>query len=116
MSMSSTVEASVFIGKNYSENLHSIKNTRWDLTLKQMDNLRRFLECLKSAGKIIHGNCYLWSMMKKVISLSHAKVHVFSDSVFMSWKDESEPNIKYCLERQVDVVQNFITIQNFGHN
>ena len=25
----------------------------------------RFLECLKSAGKILHGNNYLWSMMKK---------------------------------------------------
>ena len=25
----------------------------------------RFLECLKSAGKVFHGNSYLWSMMKK---------------------------------------------------
>ena len=33
--MSSTLEASVFMGKNYSENLHSIKNTA-DLTMKQM--------------------------------------------------------------------------------
>ena len=36
MFMSSTLEASVFIGKNYSENLHSIKKTGNDLTLKQM--------------------------------------------------------------------------------
>ena len=36
MFMSSTLEASVFMGKNYSENLHSIKNTGNDLTLKQM--------------------------------------------------------------------------------
>ena len=35
MFMSSTLEASVFIGKNYSDNLHS-KNTGKDLTLKQM--------------------------------------------------------------------------------
>ena len=41
----------------------------------------RFLECLKSAGKILHGNNYLWSMIEEVISLSHAKVYVFSDSV-----------------------------------
>ena len=34
--MSSTLEASVFMGKNFSENLHSIKNTGKDLTLKQM--------------------------------------------------------------------------------
>ena len=36
MFMSSAVEASVFMGKNYSDNLHSIKNTRENLTLKQM--------------------------------------------------------------------------------
>ena len=33
--MSSTLEASVFMGKNYSENF-SIKNTGNNLTLKQM--------------------------------------------------------------------------------
>ena len=36
MFMSSTLEASVFMGKNYSENVHSVKNTGIDLTLKQM--------------------------------------------------------------------------------
>ena len=33
--MSSTLHASVFMGKNYSDIWHSIKNTE-DLTLKQM--------------------------------------------------------------------------------
>ena len=36
MFMSSTLEASVFMGKNYSDNLHSIKNTGQNLTLKQI--------------------------------------------------------------------------------
>ena len=36
MFMSSTLQASVFMGKNYLENLHSIKNTGKDLTMKQM--------------------------------------------------------------------------------
>ena len=36
MFMSSTLEASVFMGKNYLENLHFIKNTGKDLTMKQM--------------------------------------------------------------------------------
>ena len=36
MFMSSTLEASVVMGKNYSYNSHSIKNTGEDLTLKQM--------------------------------------------------------------------------------
>ena len=34
----------------------------------------------------------------------------------MPWKDEREPTIKYCLGRQVDVVQEFTIIQNFGQN
>ena len=34
--MSSTVQASVFMGKNYLENLHSVRNTGKDLTTKQM--------------------------------------------------------------------------------
>ena len=63
--MSSTLEASIFMGKNYSDNLHSINNTGVHLSLKQMFEmseqliLMRFLECLKSAGKILHGSIYL---------------------------------------------------------
>ena len=34
----------------------------------------------------------------------------------MSWKGESEPSIKYCLGSAVELVLEFITIQNFGHN
>ena len=34
--MFSTLQASVFMGKNYSDNLHSIKNTGKDLTMKQI--------------------------------------------------------------------------------
>ena len=54
---------------------------------------------------------------EEVISLSHAKVYVFSDSVLCLGKiDEPEPTIKYSLGRQVDLVQELITIQNFGRN
>ena len=34
--MSSTLEASAFMKKDYSEKLHSIKNTGSNLTMKQM--------------------------------------------------------------------------------
>ena len=34
--MSSTLEASVFMERNYSDNLHSIKNTEENLTSKKM--------------------------------------------------------------------------------
>ena len=60
----------------------------------------RFLECLKSAGKIFHGNNYTRSMMKKSsVSRMQRKVYV------MFWKGESESNIKHCLGRQVNMVQ-----------
>ena len=36
MFMYSTLQASVFMGKNYSDTLHSIKKTGNNLTLKQM--------------------------------------------------------------------------------
>ena len=74
MFMSSTVDASVFMGKNYSDNLHSIKNTGENLTLKQMFEISEQLVLEQSdeifgvsnsAGKVLHGNSYLWSMMKK---------------------------------------------------
>ena len=53
---------------------------------------------------------------EEVISLSHTRVYVFSDSAKMPWKDEREPTIKLCMGRQVEVVQKFIRIQSFGNN
>ena len=53
---------------------------------------------------------------EEVISLSHAKVNVFFKICVLSWKGESEPDIKYCLGTAVGLVQRFITMQNFGHN
>ena len=34
----------------------------------------------------------------------------------VSWKDEREPSIKYCMGRQIDVVQKFTRVQSFGQN
>ena len=42
----------------------------------------RFLVCHKSVGKILHGKISLVKN-EEVISLSHAKVHVCSDSVYV---------------------------------
>ena len=52
---------------------------------------------------------------KEVISLSNAKVYVFSDSVLCFGKMNENPQ-SYFLGRQVDVVQKFITMHSFGHN
>ena len=90
MFMSSALEASVFMGNNYSENLHSIKNTGNNLTLKQMFDTSEKL-IVGQSDEIYEVNPINWedSSWKQislvsdaeVISLSHAMVYVFSDSV-----------------------------------
>ena len=43
----------------------SLKNRCSTYLKSWSNNQMRFLECLKSAGKIFHGDNHLWSMMKK---------------------------------------------------
>ena len=87
--MTSTLEASVFMGRNYSDHLHSIKNTE-DLTTKQMFDISEKL-IIEQSDEIygvtpIYWEDPSWKQLslvgdEEVISLSHAKVYVFSDSV-----------------------------------
>ena len=67
MFMSSTSQASVFIGKNYSDNLHSIKNTE-DLTMKQMFDISEKL-IIEQSDEIYGVNTINWedSLWKYVI-------------------------------------------------
>ena len=125
MFMSSTLEASVFMGKDYSEILHFIKNTGKDLTMKQMFDISEKLISEQSdeiyGVNTINREDSSWKQLslvndEEVISLSHAKVYVFSDSVLCLGKMSENPTIKYCLGRQVDVVQEFAPIHSFGHN
>ena len=46
--MSSTLEAFVFMGKNYSDNLNSFRNTGNSITLKQMFDISEKLILLQS--------------------------------------------------------------------
>ena len=82
-------QASVFIVKNYSDNFHSIKNTE-DLTMEQMFDISEKL--MEEQSDEIYGvNTINWcdsswkhlSLIgdEEVVSLSHAKVYVISDSV-----------------------------------
>ena len=98
--MSSTLEASVFMGKKYLDNLHSIKNTRNNLTLKQMFDMSEKL--IVGQSDEIYGVYTIdWddSSLKhlsligaeEVISLSHAKVYGFSDSVLCVGKMNHNP-------------------------
>ena len=107
------------MGKDYSDNLQSIKNTGNDLTLKQMFDISEKLIVGQSdeifGVSPINWEDSSWGQLslvndEEVISLSHAKVNVFSDSVLCLGKCESEPNIKLCLGRKIELVQRFTTI------
>ena len=85
MFMSSTLQASVFMVKNYSDNLHSIKNTE-DLTMKQMFDISEKLTSEQSDE--IYGMSAIswedssWKYLsvvgdEEVISLLHTKVYDF---------------------------------------
>ena len=85
MFMSSTLEAYVFMEKNYSDNLLSIENTGEDLTLKQMFDISEKL-IVDQSDEIFGVSQISWEILswkqlslvndEEVISLSHAKVYV----------------------------------------
>ena len=109
MVMSSTLQASVFMEKNYSDNLHSIKNTE-DLTMKQMFDISEKLTSEQSDE--IYGISAIswedssWLVMKKSSVSCTERSTIFRFCV-MPWKDEREPTIKYCVGRPIDVGQKF---------
>ena len=88
MFMSVTMESAVTMGKNNSDNQHSIKNTK-NLTMKQMFDISTRLVSeqdeisgLETIGWENHSWKYL-SLIgdERVINLQRTKVYVFSDSV-----------------------------------
>ena len=87
------------MGKNYSENLHS-KNTGKDPTMKQMFDISEKLIAEQSdeiyGMKTIDWGDSSWKDLslngdEEVISLSHAKFYVFSDSVLCFGKMSENP-------------------------
>ena len=97
--MSSTLQASVFMGKKNSDNWHSIKNTE-DLTMKQMFDISEKL-ITEQSDEIYGMSTINWEHFsskylslvgdEEVISLLHTKVHVFSDSVMCFGKTNENP-------------------------
>ena len=95
-----STEVSVFMGKNYSDNLHSIKNTEQNLTLKQMFEISEQL-MLEQSDEFFGVSQISWESSpwkqlslvndEEVISLSHAKLYVFSDSVLYLGKMNLNP-------------------------
>ena len=104
MFVSSTLQASVFMEKNYSDNLHSIKIQ--NLKTKQMFDISEKL-ISEQSDEICGVNTINWEdsswkhlslVGEKGISLSHTQVSVFSDSVL-------------CLGKMNEKVEKFIRTQ-----
>ena len=103
--------ASVFMGKNYSDNVHSIKNTGENLTFKKMLEISEKL-ILEQSDEIFGAFQISWESSpweqlslvndEEVISLSHAKVYVFSDSVLCLGRMNQNPISNTIWERQLD--------------
>ena len=66
--MCSTLQASVFMGKNYSENLHYIKNTGKDITMKQMFDISEKL-IAEQSDEIYGVNTICWVILRGNIYL-----------------------------------------------
>ena len=98
MFMSSTLQSSVFMGKNYSDNWHSIKNTK-DLTMKQMFDISEKLVSEQDeiyGVKTINWERSSWKYLsliddEQLINLQRTKVFVFSDSVLCLGKVNENP-------------------------
>ena len=111
MLMSSTLEASVFMWKNYSEILLSVKNTGKILTKKQMFKISEMLK-MEQSDEIFGVSQISWENSpwkqlslvndEEVMSLSHAKVYVFSDSVLGLGKVNQNPASNTVWEQQLD--------------
>ena len=111
--MSSTVEASVFMGKkSSSDNLHLHEKTQGNISdLKQMFEISEQL-ILEQSDEIFERVSQIswesspWKQLslvndEEVISLSHAKVYVFSDSVLCLGKMNPNPTSNTVWERQL---------------
>ena len=120
MFMTVTLESAVFMGKNYSDNWHSIKNTK-DLALRQMFDISTRLMSeldeisgLETVGWENHSWKYL-SLIgdEKVINLQRTKVYVFSDSVLCLGKIHENTQSNDAWEDRLGWFKSSLEFRNF---
>ena len=125
MCMSFTLQASVFMGKHYSDKWHSTKNTGKDHTMKQMFDMSEKLITEQSdeiyGVKTINWEDSSWMYLsligdEEVISLQRTKVYVFSDSVLCLGKIHENPQSNYAWEDRLTWFKSSPDYRNFGQN
>ena len=118
--MSVTLESTVFMGKNYLDNRHSITNTK-DLTLKQMFDISARLVSeqneISGLETIGWGN-HSWKYMslirdERVINLQRTKVYVFSDCVLCLGKIFENPQSNDAWEERLGLFKSSQAYRNF---
>ena len=117
MFMSVTLESAVFMVKNYSDNLHSIKNTK-DLTMKQMFDISANLVSEQDeiyGVKTIDWENSSWKYLslsgdERVINLQRTNFYVFSDSVLCLGMVHENPQLNTAWE---PVLEWFKTSQEY---
>ena len=92
--------------KNYSDNWHSIKNTK-DLTMKQMFDTSAKLVSEQDeiyGVKTIDWESSSWKYLslKQIINLQRTKVYVFSDSVLCLGKMKENPRSNIAWEERLE--------------
>ena len=109
MFMAATLNAATFMGKNFMDNEHSIKNST-DLTLKKMFDISEKLvseqEEINNLDKISWKN-HSWKQLsligdETVINLQRTKVYVFSDSVLCLGKIHQHPESNEAWKRRIE--------------
>ena len=111
-------ESAVFMGKNYSDNWNSIKNSK-DLTMKQMFDISAKLVSEQDeiyTVKTIGWENSSWKYLsligdEQVISLQRTKVYVFSDSVLCLGKTNENPQSNMAWEDRLGWLKSF---QEYG--
>ena len=125
MLVSSALQASILMGKSYSDNLRSIKNTGKDLTMKQMFGISEKLITEQSDEIFgvtpMNWEDFSWKQLslvsdEEVISLSHAKIYVFSDSVLCLGKVKQNPTSNAVWEEKLSWFKSSPQYRNFGEN
>ena len=114
------MESAVFMGKNYSDDWHSIANTK-DLTLKQMFDISARLvseqDEISGLETIVWEN-HSWKYLsligdERIINLQRTKVYVFSDSVLCLGKIFENPQSNDAWEQRLGWFKSSQNYRNF---
>ena len=107
--MAETMNAAVFMGKNFQDKQNSIVNTA-DLTLKQMFDISAKLVAeqgeISGLVETIGWEKHSWKYLsltddERIINLQRAKVYVFSDSVLCLGKIHQNPDANEAWKKRI---------------